>query len=200
VNGEAGVPYGTLREDDLAAALAGCTLRLGLRLYHTPARADWRKENREVTEVVLELGAGVRYSGEGAGPVLALRVLRERTGGVTGERGDNQAQGGGVVLADQEWGTSLELVAYVDHSIIEAFAQGGRAAVTSRIYPRTAVRPGPGTERRGIEPWIASLFVESSCAGADGAHRVSVSATADAWALGSCWVDPPTTGRARRTG
>jgi hypothetical protein len=74
-----------------------------------------------------------------------------------------------------------------DHSIIEAFAQGGREAVTSRIYPLT--KPATAGDRDSIvsiAPWGGGLFVESSCG-----EAVHVSGEVAAYELGSCWIDPP---------
>ena len=81
-------------------------------------------------------------------------------------------------------------------SIVEAFAQGGRAAVTSRIYPDTA--PLHSTTHGSahlqdatvaIEPWVAQLFAESTQACQLFSDGAGLSAVAEAFELGSCWVD-----------
>ena len=58
---------------------------------------------------------------------------------MTSDHGDNQPQGGEVVVTHPSELQALSLDVYSDHSIIEAFAQGGRAAVTSRVYPVTGL-------------------------------------------------------------
>ena len=61
--------------------------------------------------------------------------------------------------------TSLELHVFADRSIVEAFGQGGRAAVTARVYPTLASSEGVG------------LY-----------SNIEVDATVDAWALKSANV------------
>ena len=131
------------------------------------------------------------------------------TGGATADA-DNQPQGGELSLSAAEREHGIKLLLHTDYSIVEAFGQGehdhvqphtqtcraacsrrprcvadGRAAVTSRIYPDTALLPSG--ERA---PWAASLFVEGVCEGSE-PRGLSVTAEAEGWELGSCWVDPP---------
>ena len=156
-------------------------MTFGIRLHHRVVESNGIGGRAEstCTDVVYQLEG----HGHGEGLTLAMNVVRDHTGGVTSDHGDNQPQGGEVVIIQPSELQALKLDVYSDHSIIEAFAQGGRAAVTSRIYPDTGLR----SDGR-LAPWSASLIAASTsaCIFAEGA---GVSATAQAFELGTCWVD-----------
>ena len=71
--------------------------------------------------------------------------------------------------------TTLDLHVFVDRSIIEAFGQGGRAAVTARVYPWGATSDRIGLYNAGKPQTVAA---------AAATHAVDV----QAWRLGSANV------------
>ena len=154
-----------------------------------------RDGSRDYTDVVYQLDTSAS-----AAPSLGLWVLRNHTGGATGDHGDNQAQGGPVVISpaaiqtdeNSEW-ARLSLTVFSDVSIIEAFAQDGQEAITSRIYPLTKLLKASGS----LAPWSAALLVEAEplqpggCGGGEGHSSVLVRGNVEAYELGSAWVDSP---------
>jgi sucrose-6-phosphate hydrolase SacC (GH32 family) len=63
----------------------------------------------------------------------------------SGTDGDASPQGGAVPYFTNSDGSIVtRLHTFVDHSIIEAFVDGGRARVTSRIYPNSTAATGIG--------------------------------------------------------
>lgn len=66
----------------------------------------------------------------------------------------------------------LKLHVLFDRSIFEIFALGGRARITSRVYPAGILAP----------TWTLSLY--GSVTGAVAA----VSASAEVWQMSSCWI------------
>ena len=150
----------------------------------------------DYTDVVYQLAV------QSPSRVLGLWVLRNHTGGATSDHGDNQPQGGPVIISsatveatsNSEW-RQLSLTLFTDLSIIEAFAQGGQEAITSRIYPLTKLLKATDA----LAPWSAALIAETKplqpggC-GAPAARTgdsVLLSGVVEAYELGSCWVDTP---------
>lgn len=64
------------------------------------------------------------------GPALELQIVVNNTAGILPTKRTNSAP---VPLKDGE--ARVELRCFVDHSVVEAYAQGGRAAITQRSYP-----------------------------------------------------------------
>lgn len=60
-----------------------------------------------------------------------MYIDRSRTGGMT----KTTVEGGEIVIPDGFFARPLDLIIFIDRSIVEVFAWGGRARVTSRIYP-----------------------------------------------------------------
>ena len=178
----------------VSAGAQACEYRFGIRLYHTDGSDSI--QGRDYTDVVYQLAV------RSTSPVLGLWVLRNHTGGATSDHGDNQPQGGPVIISsaavdatsNSEW-RQLSLTLFTDLSIIEAFAQGGQEAVTSRIYPLTKLLKATDA----LAPWSAALIAETKplhpggC-GAPVARTgasVLLSGAVEAYELGSCWVDTP---------
>ena len=96
--------------------------------------------------------------------------------------------------SNSEW-RQLSLTVFSDHSIIEAFAQDGQEAVTSRIYPLTKLLKATN----GLAPWSAALIVETESLQPGGCGALAartgaavlVRGVVEAYELGSCWVDTP---------
>lgn len=62
-----------------------------------------------------------------------------------------------ILPADHE----LRIHAFVDRSILEVFAQSGRAAVTARVYPKLdssdrfgTFNDGPASSSAAIQAWL----------------------------------------------
>jgi beta-fructofuranosidase len=85
--------------------------------------------NQEFTSIYFEfvMGADGRW---------ATNFCADYTHSSTLPSVDKQIDGGPVRILDSD--TSLTLRIIVDMSIIESFAQGGRAAITTRVYPQVA--------------------------------------------------------------
>ena len=179
-----------------SAGAAACEVRFGIRLYHTDGSSG--DGSRDYTDVVYQLDTSTSPA-----PSLGLWVLSNHTGGATSDHGDNQAQGGPVVISaagiqtddNSEW-RRLSLTVFSDLSIIEAFAQDGQEAITSRIYPLTKLLKASGS----LAPWSAGLLVERKPlqpAGCGGEARMNsgqsllVRGYVEAFELGSAWVDSP---------
>lgn len=180
------------------AGITACEFLFGIRLYHTDSSSS--DGTRGYTDVVYRLDVAAQSSlSSSPAPSLGLWVLRNHTGGATSDHGDNQPQGGPVIISpssiqagsNTEW-QSLSLTIFSDLSIIEAFAQDGREAVTSRIYPATKLLKATNS----LAPWSAALFAESTPLQPGGCASVGpggalVRGAVEAYELGSCWVDTP---------
>ncbi len=184
----------------VSAGASACGYRFGIRLYHTDGSSSSGSDTthtstRDYTDVVYQLEV------QSTSPVLGLWVMRNHTGGATSDHGDNQPQGGSVIISPagievttSEW-RQLSLTVFSDLSILEAFAQDGQEAVTSRIYPVTKLLKGTDA----LAPWSAALIAEtkplrSGGCGAPATRagaKVLVSGAVEAYELGSCWVDTP---------
>ncbi|XP_076948413.1 beta-fructofuranosidase, soluble isoenzyme I-like [Bidens hawaiensis] len=77
--------------------------------------------------------------------------------------------GNSVTVVD---GEKLTMRLLVDHSIVEGFAQGGRAVITSRVYPTRAIYDN------------AKLFLFNN------ATRMSVKASLNIWQMAAAQVKP----------
>lgn len=137
------------------AAALGCAA--GVLLTTSPAGALGPR-----TAVLLTL-PGLQTTRE-----ARLTVDRSATGGP----GDARPQSAAWPAAAAGAGLTL----YVDHSVLEAVAGDGFAAVTSRIYPDAAA-PGAGGGDRAA--WGLALV----------ATRGSATVSARVWALGGAFVD-----------
>lgn len=108
---------------------------------------------------------------------LGLYVDRSHSGGMSSPT----VQGGHVLVPVGGMpGSGLSLRVFVDRSIVEVYAMGGRATVTSRIYP---LPPPEAITKEGqvVDAWGMEVF------GAWSAGDVQVQATVHE--LGSCRVD-----------
>jgi beta-fructofuranosidase len=87
-------------------------------------------------------------------------INRSKTGG-DGNQGN---LGGTLPLKKEE--TMVTVRVFVDHSIVEAFAQGGRSAITARIYTDPSDN-GIALMNQGSAPTTVSVNV---------------------WEMDACWV------------
>jgi hypothetical protein len=114
--------------------------------------------------------------GGAAAALTSLRVAvdKRHTGGFT----PAAVEGGAVPLPAGGWalpGRELALDLWLDHSVLEVYAMGGLARVTSRIYPSDE-----------STSWGLAAFGAAAPRGAGLAL-----ASAQAWALANAWAGQP---------
>jgi hypothetical protein len=95
----------------------------------------------------------------------------------------------GAAAAGSSAQGELTLSVYVDRSMVEAFALGGRAVVTSRIYPTPVGTRAPGgglqdNEALGLQE-VGAWGVQVGARWPAGDVRADMTVHE----LGSCWVD-----------
>lgn len=115
---------------------------------------------------------------------LAVWVDRTHGGGMT----QPTEQGGPVKLPNGGVPASnLSLHIFLDRSIMEVYALGGRAVVTSRIYPIPLLPPDTADVPAAsiTEEWLGAWGLEVVADWAAG----PVSVGAQVMELGSCWID-----------
>lgn len=121
--------------------------------------------------VSLERASTVR-TGAAVIQELYIVVDRSHTGGMT----ITEPNGGPVTLPSKYRVTTvtpLTLSVFIDHSIIEAFAQGGRGRVASRVYPMDAT-----------SSWGLGLIAGGTPEG------VTWNVEAKVWDISNMWLDP----------
>lgn len=134
----------------------------------------------DFVDIVLEgSSAGESSSSDGQALISSLRVSvdKRRVGGFT----PKDVEGGSVprpVPPAAPWRLAakvLTLDVYVDHNIIEVYAMGGLARVTSRVYPED---DGSG--------WGLAAFGSTS-----GVGRSNITLDADVWSMDNAWTGLP---------
>jgi len=84
---------------------------------------------------------------------------------------------GGPVDLGHGGSSTIELHAFLDRSVLEVYSQGGRARVTSRVYPEQA-----------DTPWKVAVFSHGKRGRTEGPD---VQADVTVWSISNCWIDPP---------
>lgn len=148
----------------LAATSSGSS---GALQFSVGATIDTGHSNRAV--VTLTGSAAADSAGQWVVLAADMWVDTSRVGGAT----QAGLWGGPVPLPPAGLPASdLQLRVFVDHSLVEAYALGGRQRTTVRMYPLDV----------GVS-WGVALFSHVGGAGA----RAGANATV--WELGSCWVN-----------
>lgn len=88
----------------------------------------------------------------------SLTLAVNRTG--SGTDGNTATQSGLVPIVETD-GTTARLRVFVDHSIIEAFANNGRGRVTSRVYPQDPAAVAVGVYAIGGDVTLEAMTVWS---------------------------------------
>ena len=77
---------------------------------------------------------------------------------------DPVIEGGSIPLPSKGvYGSGLELNILLDHSLIEIFALGGRARISSRIYPEDILKPRWGWELVGTISSFEAVRASAIC-------------------------------------
>eukprot|EP01048_Picozoa_sp_COSAG05_P015427 COSAG05_NODE_1862_length_3942_cov_5.107468_3_plen_459_part_00 len=115
---------------------------------------------------------------------------------VTGRAANNgdPEEGGGIFVPMLKSDQTIELVIYVDHTVVETYVQGGRLALTQHL-PVNLLQPGPAgniTAQQSVE-----VFARSSGGGGGGGAEGVTMLNATMWRMDDIWSDPVTHGRPR---
>ena len=106
---------------------------------------------------------------------LQARIYVDRS--KAGRYTNTTLEGGPILLPSGGLlASELVLNVFLDHSLIEVFALGGRGRISSRVYAEDILRP----------KWELSLFGATA-----GGERVAVAA--QVWSMRDCWLKDPET-------